>query len=133
MIVKNTTRESLQKALAQVNKQYAGNITWKRAPEALNDAGTRYRFTIRAIQSTGKGGRLSATRTTKDGEHARVGQSACWHAHGHFFDALFKVSPDAVIMAGTSKITKDAGNWQDRNIGSMFVPMYYSDACDCEK
>lgn len=128
MIAKNTTRDQLEQALKAINApdQYAGNITWRRAPEVMNNAGDRFRFTLRAVDSRGKGGRISHNGR-------RIGQSACWHAHGYFFEELFKVAPEAVILAGSKTITKDAGNWEDRNIGSMMQPMMYSDACDCNK
>ena len=122
MIAKNTTKDQLEQALARINAdKFADNITWRRAPEEI---GRRFRFTLRAVDSRKAGGRIGHTGR-------RIGQSACWHAHGHFFDALFKIAPDAVILAGASTITKDAGNWQDRNIGSMMQPMMYSDACEC--
>lgn len=138
MIAKNTTRDQLEQALAKINAdKFENNITWRRAPEVLNSAGTRHRFTLRAVDSKGKGGRLGhphSSWTTRKGEaykQRRIGQSACWHAHGHFFDALFEIAPDAVILAGAQTITKDAGNWEDRNIGSMMEPFYYSEACEC--
>lgn len=57
--------------------------------------------------------------------------SACWHVHGHFFDALYGVNKKAVIVSRGNKITNDYGNWEDTNIGSQMYPYYFSDACNC--
>ena len=123
MIAKNTTPEQLREALAVINKRFADNISFKRAPE---QTGKRWTFTLRAIDSRKAGGRIGHTGR-------RIGNAACWHAHGYFFEALFKIAPDAVVYAGSLTISADAGNWQDRNIGSMVQPMMYSEACACEK
>ena len=57
---------------------------------------------------------------------------ACWHAHGHFFEALLNIAPHAVITVATYKITIDGGNWIDKQIGSIMQPLYYSEACLCD-
>lgn len=135
MIIKNATREQMQQALEAINAdRFAGNIGWRRAPEAI---GRRFRFTLRAIDSAGKGGRLGAphaswtTRTGKAYKQRRIGQAACWHVHGYYFEALLKLAPEAEISAGLLKINAQGGNWKDRNIGSMVEPFYYSEACEC--
>lgn len=127
MIAKNCDRLDLLRALETVNEQFDQNITFKRWPEAM---GRRWRFTLRAIDSKGKGGRLSAPM---GGNQRRIGQAACWHVHGYFFDALFNVKPDASIVSGGQVITKEHGNWVDRNIGSMIYPFMYSEACKCDE
>jgi hypothetical protein len=61
--------------------------------------------------------------------------SACWHVHGDFFDALFKIQPNAVVQVSaggeTRNITIDGGNWQDMNIGSEVYPLMMSTLCGC--
>jgi hypothetical protein len=108
----------MEAALAIVNGKYAGNITWKRF-----DDGRTINFTLTVKSSKAPGGRL--------GPSGRRVAAACWHVHGDFFDALFEVCPDAVIVSMGKKITKDEGNWQDQNIGSAYLPFMYSEACDC--
>jgi hypothetical protein len=119
----NTTLETLEKALVNVNKRYKGNVIFKRYPEKK---GRQYHFTLKVKNSREPGARIGF-----EGHHIR---SACWHVHGNFFEEVFKLDPGATIISGGSLIiTKDAGNWQDRNIGSIMKPLYYSDACECEK
>ena len=57
--------------------------------------------------------------------------SACWHVHGNFFDCLFKINKEAVIVSMSKKITEFEGNWEDSNIGSQMFPHYHSEACEC--
>lgn len=87
---------------------------------------TMITFTLTVESSREKGARR--------GHQGQRVSAACWHAHGDFFDALFSINPDAVIVSmGTQTITKQDGNWQDRNIGSQMQPLYYSEACDCHE
>ena len=127
MIARKCTEKDLQAALRAINKpfgiygrNYRKNIIWNRAPEKC---GAGFRFTLRVNSSKGPG--------AKTGWNGRRTVSACWHVHGHFFDALFRICPAAIIRAGDQKITKEAGNWQDRNIGSDFQPLMYSESCEC--
>lgn len=122
MIIKNINVSDLEKALEVTNKKYNNNIIWQRAPEAM---GRRYRFTLRVKSSKEAGAR----RGTDQKRRKLI--NACWHVHGDMFEAIFKIAPGAVITTGGKKITADAGNWEDRNIGSIMSPCYYSDACEC--
>jgi hypothetical protein len=124
MIAKNVTESDLQSALDQVNKKYADNIKFKR----LDYQGRNIRFTLTVNSSKNPGGRLGFP--DNDGKQKHLA-AACWHAHGDFFDALFSINPSAVIVANGSIITSNGGNWQDRNIGSQYRPLYYSEACEC--
>ena len=128
MEARNCSIDDLNKALATVNKQYAGNVTWNREPEKN---GRLIRFTLRVKDSKGPGHRLGFAGS--NGKQRRM-TSACWHVHGNFFEALFQVNDKAVVMTGSDRkrITADEGNWEDRNIGSQVYPMYFSEACECE-
>lgn len=123
MIVSRIKRGDLQKALVIVNKKYAGNVIFNRQPEALNSAGTRARFTLRVKDS-----RAPGARRTREGRRI---PSACWHVHGHYFEALFIINPRARVFSGGRWITATEGNWQDRNIGSIMEPFNHSAACEC--
>lgn len=127
MIAKNCTAQDLYKALVMVNREYDDNVCFNRQPEAI---GKRIRFTLRVVSSRGMGARYGQCLTTKG--NRRHLTSACWHVHGHFFERLFEIVPDAEIVANGKSITRSYGNWEDRNIGSIMYPLYYSEACDCE-
>jgi hypothetical protein len=118
----NCTKEDLEKALEAIQEKYDHNIRWNREPEKK---GKRYMFTLTVGSSFWKGGRRGHT--------GRRIHAACWHVHGDFFEALFQVNPKAEIISrgNGTKITNEAGNWQDWNIGSIMSPMMYSEACDC--
>jgi len=113
--------EQLNKALKAINKQYKGNIIYNREPEQISK--NRVSFTLKVKDSNKTGARRGHT--------GRKMISACWHVHGDLFDALFKIKPDVLILAGTQRITAEHGNWIDRNIGSIMSPLYYSEACIC--
>jgi len=106
-------------ALGRLNRKFKRNIKFKRL-----DPGSK-RFTLGVFDSRGKGAKLSP--------RGRRTVSACWHAHGQFFDELFNVNPGAEIIALGKKITIYEGNWQhDNNIGSIVNPVLHSEACNCE-
>ncbi len=142
MQIKNVNLDQLTLALAAVNTRFQGNIRWNLGgrwgseyrtdpePQPLNRKGTRWNVRIRITDYDRPGYR----RTTSDKRHP----SACWHVHGHFFDALLYIEPRAVIRSGYNPetgrpivIDRNGGNWTDRNIGSEFRPLYFSQACDC--
>ena len=115
------TRQTLDAALAAVNIRYHGNVIWNREPEIK---GRRLHFTLRVKSSREAGHRLTCS-----GRHI---PAACWHVHGRFFEEVWSIEPDAIILAGTLRMTGPADNWQDRNIGSVAFPLMYSNACECE-
>lgn len=119
MIIRNATQKDIADALYGINGKYEGNIVFKR----FDTNGRGFNVTLTVKQSKGKGGRI--------GVSGRRVCAACWHVHGDFFDSLFTVNPTAYVWSGGHKITKDYGNWQDMNIGSLVNPLMYSDACDC--
>jgi len=130
----NATKEELERALELVNERYDGNIRWNRQPETK---GSRTRFTLRVNSARGPGAR----RGLSTGRHL---SSACWHVHGYFFEALFKVNPSAWVESncgtidGAKRITIDGGNWRDRVAGQKyngreFIPLHFSMACECNQ
>ena len=118
------TVEDLKKALELTNKKYDGNIRFKRLDFPI------FTLTVNSTADGKKGYRISASNTQ------RKVSAACWHVHGDFFDNLFSINPKAYARVSTPtgerSITKDSGNWEDRNIGSYYYPMLFSKACNCE-
>jgi hypothetical protein len=116
----NATIQELETALKEINKRFDNNIRFKR----LENSGRRNTFTLTVYNSKKPGGRI--------GQNGRHIAAACWHAHGYLFEALLKINPEAFVISGGSlRIDINGGNWQDRNIGSIMYPLYYSEACDC--
>ena len=129
MILKHSSLETLEAALAEVNRVFSGNIRIKRY--TVKPSGT-IQFTLSVLHSSLPGSRLSPF-----GRHV---SAACWHVHGLLFDTILSLSPDAVIETGMKSkdgkkhlISRFGGNWQDMNIGSIYHPFMYSDACDCRE
>jgi len=131
MKAKKVSQQEMEKALEIVNEKYQGNVKWNR----FDKNGNGFNFTLKVKDFKAPGHRLhiryddpfkTCIQKTHRSSHA------CWHVHGDFFDALFSINPNAVIYSNGNKITKDEGNWQDRNIGSQMFPVYYSESCECE-
>lgn len=130
MIVKNANMDHFHAALAVVNERYAGNIKFK----TLEPKGRRISFTLTVVSSTIGTGKAKVTAPgVSIGPNGRRIAAACYHVHGDFFDALFRVCPDAVVMSLGKVITKDGGNWQDWNKGSMMYPKLASECCECHR
>ena len=134
METRNATMADVQSALVEVNKLYDGNVQFKH----LDMKGRNIQFTLRVADSHGKGARLGFPNITT-GKQRHL-PDACLHVHGHFFEALFAINPSAAVVGGYDpdtgrklRITKDGGNWQDRNIGSQVYPLFFSEACECNK
>ena len=122
MKVKNTSKSAMDQALKEVNKKFDGNIVFLFI-ESTNKKGTSFKFRLSVKDS-----KLAGARRGREGRRI---SAACWHVHGHFFDALFVESPSAEIRAIDSVINADGGNWIDREIGSHYFPFKHSAACEC--
>lgn len=145
MLAKNCTVADLQRALDIVNVRYAGNVAFRDIQDVSTSRTRKVRFTLKVMDSHGPCHRRGVPHPGWEDRHGRPVKPkhmayACWHCYGHYFMALLQVRPDAVIVGGVSSlanpgkagnITKDSGNWQDRNIGSLAYPFMYSKACDC--
>lgn len=124
MKAKNTNPQQMEQALAKVNERYQGNIAFERFDPNCKSVV----FTLKVKSSRNPGTRRSF--------QGRRMAKACWHAHGHFFEALLAINPQAVIISKGgpgSKVDKDSGNWSDCNIGSQMQPLMFSQACDCNE
>lgn len=122
MTIKNITRVQLEAALARTNARHDYSLRWKDGIKSLNDAGTRHQCALRSSMS-----RIRGARTSWSG---RASVAASWHAHGHFFELVLEVAPDAVIrtgLYGERIISKAGGNWQDGNVGSAVCPVMLSE------
>jgi hypothetical protein len=132
--IRNATHEQIEIALQETNKTFEDNIIFKR----FDSTGKNYSVTLTVKDSKKKGSRLGfpeydwqTRKVIKPGKHMR---SACWHAHGLFYDNLFKINDKIVIVSNGEKITAtNNGNWNDRNIGSQMFPLYFSEACECNQ
>lgn len=124
MYAKNVNMGDLVLALKRINNTYEDNVIFNCYPEWYND---KIKFTLKVKDSSKPGARHSYS--------GRKGISACWHVHGDFFDELFKINPNAIIESGWTKtktITKDSGNWQEIQSGTMAHPVYLSALCYCD-
>lgn len=121
MLIRNVTEDKINDALDTVNEQFDGNIRFKKFDAAGNTRSGDPKFivTLTVNNSRSPGGRRSHS--------GRRVAAACWHVHGTFFDAL---PEECEIVAMGLKI-RPGDPWQDRNIGSNWSPLYYSEACDC--
>ena len=129
MNIQKVTSEDLQKALFEVNKKYEDNIKFNNFKQK---ASMTFLVTLKCKDSKKAGHRRGAISNPEDNCKGRLLINACWHVHGHFFEQLFKVNPNARVRTGKDLITIEGGNWQDRNIGSLIYPLWFSEACDCD-
>ena len=130
MIVKNAKVNEMVRALDIINlNRYQGNIKFK----TLEPKGRRLSFTLTVVSTSEGTGKNKITLPGVSIKRGKRIAAACWHVHGDFFDALFKVCPGAEVSALGKVITKDAGNWQDWNTGSLIDPVPASACCECHR
>lgn len=116
------TTSQLNEALSYVNKLYDSNVMFRNIEQLSKN---RVTFTLRTKESRKAGSKVSWT-----GRHI---PAACWHVHGHFFEYLFKKYPGVKIWSFGKLMLSNADNWKDQNIGSIACPVFFSEACECEK
>lgn len=148
MIIHCKSKAVLYAALDSVNVgYYADNIRFKCDPiyKGVDRTGLlKYQVCLTVYNtSTGKGSK-SDPKVTAPGVrlglyHPRGGKArriaaACWHAHGHWFEAILALDLSAVIemsFFGKRKITSAGGNWHDFKRGSQAYPAMASELCEC--
>jgi len=113
-----SARDVINIALLRTTVKFNNNIEANR----FEQVGSHYEVTIKAKSSRSKG--------AKRGVGGRRTSSACWHAWGTFFEELFKLNPNIVIIAQGNRITAREGNWVDRNV--VAGRLNESEMCDCE-
>lgn len=127
--VKGVAKDEVARIVDLVSDQlYDGNIVVRSSRNRHNSRGLRSSFTIKAVSSYGLG-----ARTTPSGRHQPV---ACWHAHWHVLDRLFRAHPDAVVrtMLATYRASTFhflAAKTAFINAGSALAPARLSQLCDC--
>jgi len=113
-----SSRALIEQAITNTSAKFDNNIVANRFEQTTS---TAYEVTIKCVSSRGKG--------AKRGASGRRTSSCCWHAWGTFFDELFKLNPRIVIIAQGNRITRESGNWVDRQNGLLTE----SGMCDCEE
>lgn len=129
MEVKGVGKYEVERIVAQVSNQlYDGNVAIKTSRNRHNSKGIRSSFTIRALDSRGAGARRSW--------RGRRMPVACWHAHWHVLDRLFRAHPDAEVRTMLYRAT--AATFHDHaadtaflNAGSALAPVRLPELCDC--
>lgn len=130
MEVKGVDKAELRRIVDLVSDQmYDGNIVVKTSANRHNSKGLRSSFTIKAVSSRMPGARRSWT-----GRRMPV---ACWHAHWHVLDRLFRAHPDAEVVTMYYRAT--AATFHERaaatarmNVGSAWTPVTPLELCDCD-
>jgi len=126
----HVTRAELTEVLGILNNKWDDNIDME-----VRSSGYSYLNVRLSAKSYDKPGwRRSADHMYWDGKVHKGHRMkwACWHVWGDFFDILFAVAPDAICRSRGMKITKNEGNWEDFDIGSMMYPVQMSEVCECE-
>lgn len=121
----NAPVRDLHAALRRVNALYEGNVRFAIQP---TDTPKGVKFTLAVNDSNGKGARRGI-KPTLDGSPRKLA-FACWHVHGHLFDALFALRPHATITSKLGSI-KAGEKWQDLELPEH-PGIHYSDLCECK-
>ena len=131
MLIKGATREEIHAALEEANTYFGGNLQFNRFDPAgsTRDGRQKHHVTLRVTSSKGPGHRLGFAYS--DRKPRRL-VSACWHAHGRFFDALPEGTEIQTSMGQSGTVTVLAGDqWNDYDVGSIMRPRLMSEMCEC--
>lgn len=138
MKIRNVTRADLDRALEEVNETYNGNVIFDRIDCTSSRKGV-WEVTLRTVDSRKAGG-----RRVRSNNGRRV-ITACWHAHGRFFDALppyaryytWEITGyDRNGLFPTVKRAwhKPGDEWVDLMTGSLYGGMWMtSELCNCDE
>lgn len=133
MRISNCTRGDLFYALTGTNNKYRGNIRFfEGTPEQLDKKGRSWRVRLAVHDCHELGAKLNVSYWGLEGvQHLRRSNSACWHVHGDFFNALPEGTKIHTAAASYTCPLRE-WEWQDFNVGSLMFPVYASESCLCE-
>lgn len=125
MKIRNVTEKEIRAAVHAVAGIYSWNVQALEvvAVSAAARKGMRGTFRVRlGVKSS----RHPGARRSHSGRRIAA---ACWHAFGHFFDAL----PQGALIDGNvgEKARESGAPWVDRQIGPQCAPVMMSETCDC--
>ncbi len=126
MKLKGLAENELVAALNHANTMHEWNLEFNRHPERK---GNFLHFTLRVRDSSKAGAKRSVS--------GRRLTAACWHAHRDVMRMIFAVNPDALLVTalaryeGLDDFERKFPDTGDLNIGTVFDPLYLSDACLC--
>jgi len=128
MKIKGISEAGLRAALAEASaKLYADNLQFNREPEKK---GNFLHFTLR-VKDCHKIGAARASTSNR-----RL-VAACWHAHRDVMRAIFRRTPDALLVTALARYEGAAGFEHEfpytgqQNAGSMMQPRARQDCCEC--
>jgi hypothetical protein len=121
-----TSKEDLERALVKVNKKYENNICFHPDTD-LESKPLNFRLWTKSYDKPGY--KVNTWQYSYGwSKNCKRHPSACWHVHGHFFEALFEINPNAKVYSNGTAITKDEGNWIEQNGG---VTISNDETCNC--
>ncbi|AYN57992.1 hypothetical protein HWB90_gp042 [Mycobacterium phage Fowlmouth] len=137
MQITGITVKDFHLAIAKANIKYDNNLTAFIGTEYSN---TRFigRVVLRetGFQKFGKGTDLaSGQRRSSQGRRINA---VCWHAYRDVLVEVFNINPDAKVRTreakylGKESFYANFPNTAHSNLGSLFQPLCYADACDCD-
>lgn len=144
MIVTGITPMDFAEVIAKLNETtYQGNLTAE-----IGKVHSAHRFGARVVplDSGAKGGwgnlgdiayNASAPGARRSATGRRL-KAACWHAYRDVLAAVFDLNPEAKVYTAMAKYIGRDGFYVQypktahTNIGSMAVPAYMPELCDCE-
>jgi hypothetical protein len=130
--IRNATKDQINIAVGKTSEKFDFNVEYNR----FEQKGKNFFVTLKVKDSHGKGARRGFPSRDNPKHMRRLkGRAmiqACWHVYGTFFDELFKENRDIVVVSLGKKITISGGNWVDTEVGSIMVPLWYSQMCECE-
>jgi len=120
MRIKNVTREKIEQAVDITNKSFDNNV-WA----CILPVGRQWKVRLYVHDSREPGHRLGFSHRKDGGRRYMV--NACWHVHGTFFDSL----PREAVIVANGRTIRPGDRWQDKMVGSIMQPVYFSKLCDC--
>ena len=94
------TKQDLEKALELCNVKFGYQLSFRRCDQVSKN---KIAFTLKIASKT------YGSRKSHSGRNI---PSACWYAHGNFFDCLFEVNQNCKVISLGRTITILDGNWQ---------------------
>ena len=138
MIIRGAAEEDISAALSVANYAFRGNLVFREKPRPLTEDHRSWSVLL-GVKDPNEPGCRRGVPHYFNAYRTRPSKSVCYHAYREYLYALYEREPRAKVTTelaeynGVEHFEASYRRTASYDIGSMYTPMTFEEACDCRK